>query len=235
MVDAAYKSTGTVTILAGSGDDTISIAAARTNLDFKAGAPVSEDAVEVRDVNTHLVDLSASDALDIASINTVVDDVATSTVDESASTNLLASGVTTTAIASADIDARTTVNSSTNVLSLDLGQVDMSGTDTGLAIAGVKIPEVDLNSDGDTLDEGDRAEIAAPIMPVTGKIEVSLGNSSLIATAIANNTDSDGLTQDLFEGLDGDDANSTNGDPTDYDSGLSIYKIDDALIWLDTV
>ena len=111
----------------------------------------------------------------------------------------------------------------------------MTGTDTGLAIAGVKIPEVDLNSDGDTLDEGDRAEIAAPIMPVTGKIEVSLGNSSLIATAIANNTDSDGLTQDLFEGLDGDDANTTNGDPTDYDSGLSIYKIDDALIWLDTV
>ena len=206
----------------------------KTNLDFKAGAPVSEDAVEVRDVNTHLVDLSTSDTLDIASINTVVDDGATSTVDESASTNLLA-GVTTTAIASADIDARTTVNSSTNVLSLDLGQVDMNATATGLAITGVKIPEVDLNDDSDTVDEGERAEIAAPVMPVTGTIEVSLGNSSLIATAIANNTDSDGLTQDLFEGLDGDDANSTNGDPTDYDSGLSIYKIDDALIWLDTV
>ena len=173
--------------------------------------------------------------MDIASINTVVDDGATSGVDESASTNLLASGVTTTAIVTGDIDARTAVNSSTNVLSLDLGQVDMSGTDTGLAITGVKIPEVDLNDDGDTLDEGDRAEIAAPVMPVTGTIEVSLGNSSLIATAIANNTDSDGLTQDLFEGLDGDDANSTNGDPTDYDSGLSIYKIDDSLIWLDTV
>ena len=106
-----YKSTGTVIILAGSGDDTISIAAARTNLDFKAGAPVSEDAVEVRDVNTHLVDLSTSDALDIASINTVVDDVATTTVDESASTNLLASSVTTTAIVSGDIGARTAVDS----------------------------------------------------------------------------------------------------------------------------
>ena len=30
----------------------------------------------------------------------------------------------------------------------------MTGTDTGLAIAGVKIPEVDLNSDGDTLMKG---------------------------------------------------------------------------------
>ena len=46
MVDAAYKSTGKVTILAGSGNDIISIAAARTDLDFKSGAPVSEDTVE---------------------------------------------------------------------------------------------------------------------------------------------------------------------------------------------
>ena len=58
MVDAAYKSAGKVTILGGSGTDTISIAAARTNLNFKSNSPESEDTVEVRDVNTHLVDLS---------------------------------------------------------------------------------------------------------------------------------------------------------------------------------
>ena len=233
LVDAANKTTGKVTIIAGSGNDLVSVAAARTNIDFQAGAPVSEDTYEVRKVNTHLVDLTTSDGLDIKGMQAAVDDVATGDIDESQSTSMFAaSEITLTDLDSNDIANRTTVDSSTNVLSLDLGLEGAGATAEGVLITGIKIDDIDTNNDGDTDDVGD--EIAAPILPVVGSIEVSLGTGTLLATAQTNSTDSDGLGQDLFEGLDADDQDTNNGGPTDYDSGISVYGSDDALIWLDT-
>ena len=93
---------------------------------------------------------------------------------------------------------------------MDLGHRGEVGSETDTGNHRFKIAaRDDSNDDGDTLDEGE-AEIAAPVM-VTGEIEVSLGTSALITKALDNNSDSNGLTQDLFEGLDGDDADSTNG------------------------
>ena len=72
-------------------------------------------------------------------------------------------------------------------------------------------------------------------MAVYGDIEVSLGTSALITAALGNNSDSDGIGQDLFEGLDGSDAGSANGGVDDYDAGFEVYGVNDSLIWLDTV
>ena len=226
LVDAANKTSGEVVIVAGSGNDTISFGASRTNVDYQDGAPVSENTYTDRQINAHLIDLSKNDKLDLKGITSVVEaDLPTTLL-----TGTDASGLTKTALTVADdITPRSSFDATENEYEIDLGIVGAKG----LVATGLKIDDVDTNGNGSTTEAAD--EIAAPILAVSGEIEISLGSTSLVSTAMVNNSGNTyGVTQAVFDGVD------DNGDG-DFDDALDevplreLYGVNDNLIWIDTI
>ena len=218
LVDAANKTSGEVVIVAGSGEDTISFGAVRTNIEYQVGAPVSEETYTDREINAHIIDLSDDDTLDIKGISSIAEaDIPTTLL-----TGTDASGLSKTALTKADdIVPRSTFDTTNNELEIDLGTVAAKG----LVATGVLLDDVDTNGDGDTDDSGD--EIAAPILAVSGEIEISLGSTSLVGDALDNNT---GNTAGVIQGL-VDDGGDGNGG---VEPLRELYGLNDDLIWIDT-
>ena len=216
LVDAANKTTGEVVIVAGSGDDTISFGAARTNIDFQVGAPVSEETYFEREINAHLIDLSKDDKLDIKGIKSVADSaIPTALVTD-------ATGLTTAALdKTTDIAPRSTFDTSSNELEIDLGTVGSKG----LVAVGVKLDDVDTNGNGTTDELTD--EIAAPILAVSGEIEISLGSTSLVNTALTSNSGNPG---GVIQGLMDNGGDGLGG----VEPFRDLYGVNDDLIWVDT-
>ena len=69
------------------------------------------------------------------------------------------------------------------------------------------------------------ALLAAPILAVSGEIEISLGSTSLVNTALTNNT-GDAVLQGLM-----DNGGDGNGGVEPF---RDLYGVNDDLIWVDT-
>lgn len=218
-MDAANKTTGKVFINSGSGDDTISFGTVRTNITYQSDAPVSEKTYTERQINTHLIDLSKNDTLDIKGISSVADsDIPTTLLTGSDASGLIKTALTKTT----DIDPRSTLDTINNELEIDLGIVSSKG----FVATGVKLDDVDTNGNGTTNEVTD--EIVAPILAVSGEIEISHGSTSLVETAMTNNTgNTNGAIQELFD----DGGDGVGG----VEPLRELYGVNDDLIWIDTI